>query len=130
MIGQFAHCPLDRKLGWSVCFVICPPTVIPGHLLTRSILTHPAVRLKVVISLSVHVFCNDRINWEVHFFAVLWHIESIWLHISKCCRNMLSFSSYFAFFCSVVHAIVYFCPFHKFYFNCCYSGCFFYSCYP
>ena len=64
------------------CFAIRPPTVILGHILTRSILTCLAVRLKVVIGFSVLVFCNVRINWEVHYFVLLWHIESAWLHIS------------------------------------------------
>ena len=128
MLNLSIACWIGSCVG-QACFVIRPPVVIPGHLLTRSILTCPAVRLKVVIGFSVHVFCNVRINWEVHCFALLWHIESVWLHISKFCPNMLSFSSYFAFVCSVVHASVYLCPSHKSYFSCRYSGCFFYSCY-
>ena len=116
---------IARWIGsWAgqACFVIRPPTVIPGHLLTRSILTYPAVRLKVVVGFSVHVFCNVQITWEVHCFALLWHIESVWLHISKFCPNMLSFPSYSAFVYSVVHENVYLCPSHKFYFSYCYSG--------
>jgi hypothetical protein len=68
-------------MGGTVCFVIRSPTVIPGHLLARSILTCPAVRLKVVIGFSVRVYFNVRSYWEVHCFALLWHIYSAWLHI-------------------------------------------------